>query len=474
MVKAPVDHNLNDAKVEFMSTHAFCDDYLRLYSAHSNVRGIPFIGDGFKEAQRKAIWGVLDRGENADEVTVERLGSLCAASTDYHHGTGSMMGTIIGLAQAFAGSNNVNFLHPEGQFGSRLSHGASAPRYIFTRLHENFRQIFRKEDDVILDQIKVGNLKIEPKYFIPLLPIVLLNGSEGMGTGHATHVFSYSPTDLKNAILKVLDGKSIPKFGLVPFWKGFSGGVRRDKANGQVIVTGKIENVNSTTLKISELPIGFQSDAYERHLFALKDRTKKRNGRVEPDPAIKRFENESCYDEETDSTDFDFTITVPRTTSYLTNDELIKLFKLEMRDTENFTVWGPDGLIKKYDSAEDLLYAFVTWRLERYEDRRQKQMQICRDLVTWLTEVMRFIEYYLQNTELFKVTEDEALFKLLADQKFTQVDRLLSMAIRSLTKDKIDDLRKKLEAEQDRLKKLEVDVPIEMYRRELKELKFTF
>lgn len=459
--KPTVDYNLNNAKVDLMTAEAFCNDYLRLYSAHSNVRGIPFIGDGFKEAQRKAIWGVLDRGENAEEITVERLSASCAACTDYHHGIGSMQGTIVKLAQTFAGSNNVNFLHPEGQFGSRLSHDASAPRYISTKLNSNFRQIFRKEDDLILDRIKVGDMKIEPKYFIPVLPSILLNGAEGMGTGHATRIFCYSPTDLKNAILKVLDGKTLPRFGLIPYWKGFRGTVTRE--NGQVVVTGKIESENSTTLKITELPIGVESDTYEKQLFKLKDQD-----------VIKRFDNASSYDDETDCTDFDFTVIVPRTTSYQSEEELIKLFKLRSRDTENLTVWGPDGTIVKYENPESLLEDFIKWRIERYEDRRQEQIRLCKEAIAWYTEVMKFITFYLANTKVFRDTEDDELNAILVKEGFTQIERLLSMAIRSLTKNKIDELKKKLDLEIEKLQSLEKDIPIEMYRRELKELKFNF
>lgn len=455
--KTETDFNLNDAKVDQLAISEFDNRFLKLYSGHSNVRGIPFIGDGFKEAQRKALWGVLERGEHAEEITVERLGAHCAAVTDYHHGIGSMQGTIVGLAQDFAGSNNLSLLHPEGQFGSRLSHSASAPRYIYTRLHENFRQLFKKDDDVILDRKLVGDIKIEPKYFIPILPIVLLNGAEGMGTGHATHIFSYSPSDLKKAILAILDGKQLKDFSMVPYWNGFRGTISRDKTNGQVLVTGAYKVENTTTIRITELPIGVQSDQYEKYLFKLIDKD-----------LVKRFDNQS------DDDGFDISIIVPRTTSYQEKEELIKLFKLEARDTENLTVWGPKGEIVKYDSAEKLLVDFVAWRLERYEERRQKHIAICKEAIAWLSEMMRFILYYLKHSDTFRKLEDVELFNVLTEQKFTQIDRLLALPIRSLTKNKIDELQRKLDAEKEKLKGLQSDTADEMYRRELKELKFTF
>lgn len=448
------DYGLNAAKLTEFSVEEFFDDSLRLYSAQSNVRGIPFIGDGFKEAQRKAMWGMLSRGENASFDTVERVSSYCAAETDYHHGVGSMQGTLVGLAQDFAGSNNVNFLVPKGQFGSRRSHGASAPRYIKTTLHSNFRAIFRKEDDVILERKTVGDLKIEPKYFIPLLPTVLLNGAEGMGTGHSTHIFCYSVADIKNAVLQVLDGKVLTPGALVPSWNGFTGKVERDKETGQVTVTGDYRIENTTTIVVHELPAGVQSDAYEAHLWKLQDKG-----------AIRSFKNAS------DDTGFDFIITVPRATQYLSRDELLKLLKLESRDTENYTVWGPDGKIKKYKNAEELLVEFVIWRLERYEERRQKHIEITKTQIEWLNELIRFIAFYLENVQKFRDIPKSEMIKMLVEAKFENYDKLLGMPIWSLTRDRIAEKNLELENEKTKLAKLEADNANDMYARELKELK---
>jgi DNA topoisomerase-2 len=451
---APVNFGINSAKIEFTAASDFFNGYLKLYSAHSNVRGIPFIGDGFKEAQRKAMWGMLSRGEHAGLISVERVSAHCAAETDYHHGIGSMQGTLIGLAQDFAGSNNVNLLEPEGKFGSRMAHSAAAPRYIETKLHENFRHLFKREDDDILVRKVAGEFKIEPKYFIPVLPIVLLNGANGMGTGHATNIFAYSVSDLKKAILKLLDGKNLQDHDLVPSWNGFTGKVERDKLNGQVKVTGDLTVVSTTEIKVHELPVGIQSDKYEEILFALEDKE-----------IIKSFKNAS------DDTGFDFIVKVPRTTSYLTHPELIKMFKLESRDTENLTVWNPEGKIQKYESVEKLLADFVQWRLKHYEMRRQKHIELTTAQISWLEEVIRFIDFYLDNTGKFRNAKKEESLKLLVDEKFTQGDRLLSMQIWSLTKDRIEDLKLKLQTERDKLAKLQADTAELMYRREIKELK---
>ena len=449
-----LDFGVNNAKIIEIFTHDFFDGSLRLYSAHSNVRGIPFIGDGFKEAQRKAMWGMLDRGENAALISVERVSAHCAAVTDYHHGIGSMQGTLAGLAQNFAGSNNVNFLVPEGQFGSRRSHEVAAARYIETKLHENFRKIFLKADDIILEQRRSGDLKLEPKYFIPLLPVILLNGAEGMGTGHSTHIFSYGVDDIKKAVIKLLDGKKLEDHTLVPSWNDFTGKVVRDKVSGQVTVTGEVKVMTTSEVRVVELPVGIQSDKYEDILNKLEDQGK-----------IKSYKNAS------DDTGFEFIIKVPRVTTCLEHDELIKMLKLESRDTENLTVWNPNGEIQKYESVEKLLADFVTWRLERYEDRRREQIRISEEQIVWLEELIRFINFYIKNAKQFRDTGKKDLVELLKNNNFTQPERLLSMAIWNLTKDNIDELTKKLEDERKKLETLKEDSAEKMYRRELNALK---
>lgn len=437
-----------------VSVQNFFNDNFKLYSAHSNVRGLPFIGDGFKQAHRKAMWGMISRGENAPKDTVERIASKAASDTDYHHGVGSLEGTIVGLAQDFAGSNNMNLLSPEGQFGSRLDKKPSASRYIKTQLHENFRKLFKKEDDAIMEWNYSNGVKIEPKYFIPILPTVLINGAEGMGTGHATLIFSYNPNDLKEAALQILSGKKLKKYGLTPFFRGFTGEVLRNPDTGQVTTRGKLSVVNTTNIKITELPVGMESDPYEAHLFKLQDA---------------KFINDFdfVYEE-----GYDISVKVPRTTTDLNEEELYKRFKLERKDTENFTMWGADGFIKKFETAEEVLEEFVTWRLKQYAKRLAAQVEQTSADIEWSSMKIRFINFYLKNTKLFKDTGKKELIALLLENDFPEYDRLLAMNLWNLTRDRIAELQKELDELKAKLIELKSETPENIYKRELKEFSY--
>jgi DNA topoisomerase-2 len=106
--------------------------------------------------------------------------------------------TIVNMAQDFVGSNNVNLLMPIGMFGTRALGGkeAASPRYIFTNLNEQARLLYPEEDLPLMSYIVEEGLRIEPDHYVPILPMVLVNGAEGIGTGWSTTIPQYSPLDL--------------------------------------------------------------------------------------------------------------------------------------------------------------------------------------------------------------------------------------------------------------------------------------
>jgi DNA topoisomerase-2 len=438
------------------SASEFIDTKLRLYSAHSNVRGIPFIGDGFKESHRKAAWGMLSRGENADKDTVERISAAAASVTDYKHGVGSLEGTIVGMAQSFAGSNNIPLFEAHGQFGNRLNKKPSASRYIKTKLSPMFRQLFKKEDDLIFERKISDGMAVEPKYFTPILPLVLVNGAEGMGTGHACYIMSYNPEQIRTSILKLLDGKVIKPNTLTPWWAGFNGAVSRDAETGQVIIEGKyeIKQGRSIILTVTELPVGAQSDGYKAHLEKLEDR-----GII------------SDYDNLSDKNGFEFVIRIPRATLEKSDEEIKKLFKLVSRESENLTVWNGDGVLTRYENVEALLNDFVVWRVERYEDRRLAMINKIEADMGWAGLKIRFIRHYLSNYKFFRDTPNKELQAKLVQDGFERHDELLSMPMRNLTHDKIAELEKDLDDLKMELAVLQKSNAIDMYKTELKALK---
>lgn len=409
---------------------------VREFSIYNNKRMIPSIVDGFKPSQRKVIYGTLKKSPSIDHekgIKVAQLANFIAEVTDYAHGEGSLSGAMVGMAQTFPGSNNINYLKPIGQFGTRLSPIAGADRYIYTDLMPIFRKIFPKEDDLILVNEEEDGEQIEPQFYLPILPNVLINGADGMATGHACYILQYNPNDLKKYILNILKQRK-QNVKLIPWFKGYTGDVVRSDETGQVTITGKFEKVNSTTIKITELPIGIWEDDYKSYLLDLEEKG-----------TIKSFKSDSS------ESAWSWTITVSRDIGYRDDEQLYKLFKLTTKATENFTVWLPNGKLKNFANAEALCDYFVDFRLTKYEERRLAKIAQFTSELTELNERLRFVKYYIANADKVAKKTKAELNSILESEGFTIIDRLLEIKIYNLTKDQIDKLMAEIESTQKEL-----------------------
>lgn len=372
--------------------------------------------------------------------------------SQYHHG--SLEGTIVNMAQNFPGSNNVPLLEDIGQFGSRINPSAAATRYIFTKLSDAFRQIFLKEDDGILVHLEDDGIEIEPEYYLPIIPVILLNGSDGMGTGFASRILNYNPLHLIDACIQQVKHGKI-KDELVPWYKGFNGKIERNGT--QTIFNGSFTIENTTTMVIRELPIGTFTQKYRDVLNDLEDKG-----------MIKSYIDNSSEDKT------EFIVTCPRETLRASPEELLKTFKLVSRDTENFTVWNENGKLRKFESANELLAWFVDIRLLAYEKRRQHLINIAEKNLARLQERARFIRFYLANTKWFSENKKSDIVSRLLAENFIDVDDLLSIRVYNLTSDQIQDLLDKVHSEEDRIKQLNSVTSNQMYLDDLSACKSYF
>jgi hypothetical protein len=272
-----------DYNVDTMLMSDFIQKELILFSRADNVRSIPSMVDGLKPAQRKVLFACFKRNLKTD-IKVAQLAGYVSEHAAYHHGEAALAGTIVGMAQNFVGSNNINLLVPSGQFGTRLMGGkdAASARYIFTRLQPITRAIFHPDDDALLDYMDDDGQAIEPVHYLPVIPLVLVNGSEGIGTGWSSYAPNYNPRDVIEAVTARVEGRAIPD--MVPWYRGFQGSlVRKD---GSSFTASGCASVNSTgdMLDITELPIKRWTQDYKNTLVEMitgesaKDTDEKKGG----------------------------------------------------------------------------------------------------------------------------------------------------------------------------------------------------
>lgn len=425
---------------------------VRSYSVYANFRAIPHILDGLKPSQRKALYVLIKRSSSIPEtgIKVSQLAAAVAEQSHYHHGEASLEATIVGLAQDYTGSNNINYFVPLGQFGNRLSPTASAGRYIYTKPSPVLRKMFMQSDDLILEHLNEDGDIIEPKFYLPILPNILINGSEGMGTGFATKILTYNPTDLKEAVISVLNKQNVKR--LIPWFKGFTGRVEA-LTEKQYQIFGSFKREGSTTIHVTELPIGVYLDQYKEHLNKLVE-----SGFIKD------------YDSYSTDTKFHFKLTCPKSALQESDESLMSKLKLISKVSENLTVWITDNDVNKlkvFKDANELLEYFVNVRLPFYEKRRLALIAQLTSELEILNEKAKFIEYYLENSLTISKMKKTELYKTLEVNGFKNIDVLLSIKIYNLTLEAIESLNKSIRKTTKEIKSLELTNAKNMYLEDL-------
>ena len=421
-------------------------------------RAIPSVIDGFKPTLRKIIHISNQIWKTGGEKTkkVFQLAGVVADQAYYHHGNASLENAIITMAQKF--KNNAPLLEEDGQFGSLRSPQAGAPRYIGTKLSENFNLIYK--DFELLNYKEEEGEKIEPRFFLPIIPTVLLNGSSGIAVGFASNIMNRDVKDLIDACVKILNNKSVGE--VKPSLNGFTGEFIQDKENNKRwIIRGKFTRANTSTVKISELPPSMTYEKYEELLDKLVD-----------DKSIVSYDD-NCKD------NIDYTIKFTRSDlDKLDDEKLIKLLKLEEASTEIFSTLDENGKLKIFENTSDIIKYFVDFRLTYYHKRKQYLLDKMNRELKILSNRGRFIKAIIDGklkvNNVAKAQIVEGIEALGLDKIDDSYDYLLRMPIYSLTKEMYEKLKEDFKLKKEEIAKLEATDPKDMYLLDLSELKKKF
>lgn len=436
---------------------AFVNSELSHFSQGDLKRSMPSVVDGLKESQRKALCGAFMKGIENVESKVAQLTGYVSDKTQYHHGESSMSGTIVGMAQDFVGSNNINLFLPKGQLGSRVSNGADAasPRYTFVQMNPLTPLIFRKEDTPVLRWNSDDGVATEPVYYYPIIPTLLVNGCRSIATGYSTNIHQYNPEDLVSNVRKRLRGESPDT--LTPFFRGFTGAVESAEKG---FLTRGVYGVDKLLVKISEIPIGTSILSYKQYLDGLVDK-----------------KLISAYEERCTDSVVDFRVTMKEEVSV---GEVVKLLKLtSMLRTTNMHAFDVFGKIKKYEDVSEIEDEHFRKRLEAYVERRNHFMSVLKFEIEVLGEKVRFFEAKISGAiTLEDVAYDDAIealehagFKKLVNSFRGDVcsfDYITSVKMFDVTRERVNELKKNLCKKRMELTKVELSSPQEMWEEDLK------
>ncbi|XP_051156221.1 DNA topoisomerase 2 [Leptopilina boulardi] len=473
----------------------FINVELVLFSNYDNVRSIPNMIDGLKPGQRKVMFTCFKRNDKK-EVKVAQLGASVAERSAYHHGEASLMATIINLAQDFVGTNNINLLQPRGQFGTRLVGGkdAASPRYIFTKLSPLARFIFHKDDDFVLRYEYDDNIKIEPVYYVPVIPMVLVNGADGIGTGWMTKIPNYDPREIISNLRRMMDGDE-PK-PMKPYYKNFLGSIE-PCGEFRYVISGVISVIGPDKIEITELPIGMWTQTYKETVLEPMLHGSDKSPSVITD-----------YKEYNSDESVLFIVTMSREKlQEFERDGLHKAFKLQTTTSiTSMCAFDENQCLQKYDNVLQFMNNFYKVRLEVYHKRKEYLEGALKAEATKISNQCRFIiekcdgslvvenkkkkemiaelvrkKYDSDPVVAWKLTQNrEEVLEEVAEEVEDEIsattiqtenfDYLLGMTLWNLTREKKDDLLRQKDEKLTQLKNLQARTPTCLWKEDLDNL----
>lgn len=416
----------------------FINDEMIHFSTYDCARSIPNMVDGLKISLRKILFAAFKR-KLTSEIKVAQFSGYVSEHSAYHHGEASLNGAIINMAQTFVGSNNINLLEPNGQFGTRLHGGddSASERYIFTLLNKMTRSIFPEADDAVLTYLDDDGTLVEPEYYVPIIPFALMNGISGIGTGFSCNIPSYNPQQIIDSLRAKLKNQEYSE-EFVPYYEGFKGTISKVE-DKKYLVKGKYEKIGTDKIRITELPIGTWTMPYTSFMEGLMDGSNKNGKKI---PASIRDFTPVCTE-----VSVNFEVTFPRgnleeletkcdeTTGINGVEKLLKL-TTSISNT-NMHMFDADRKLHKYGSIDEIINDFYKVRIDVYRKRKSYLIDILEKKLVRLSNKARYIQETLDNIVDLRRKNAQVVTELLTERKFDIIDGdykyLIKMPMDSVT-----------------------------------------
>lgn len=420
------------------------------FSKYDCERSIPNVMDGLKISLRKILFAAFKKGLTK-EIKVAQFSGYVSEHTCYHHGEASLNKAIVGMAQTFVGANNLGLLQPNGQFGTRLSGGKdhASERYIFTQLHPLARVLFPEEDDAVLDYLQDDGVQVEPVYYAPILPMVLINGAKGIGTGYSTDIPNYDPRHVLAYLRHLLRGETelAAQCTFVPHYEGFQGTITALGPH-KYLVRGVYQVVQEDTIRITELPVGTWTQPYKEWLDTLLDGTVDKDGQRTP-ALLKDVRNQSTPEQVWIELQF-AKGALPPLLHESAEHGCTKLEKVlglyTTLSTANMHLFDAEEHLQKYETVQDIVSAYYGPRLRLYARRKEWWLDaLAKQARTWDNK-RRYIEGVLSGEIDLRRKSKAEIAALLEARGFDRQEEqqdyhyLTSMPMDAVSAEKVADL----------------------------------
>ena len=442
-----------DSKAKDISLGEFVNKEMIHFSKYDCDRSIPNLMDGLKVSQRKILYSAFKKNLT-QEIKVAQFSGYVSENSGYHHGEASLNGAIVNMAQDFVGSNNIHLFSPNGQFGTRLQGGkdSASERYIFTKLEKITRTIFPKKDDSILTYLDDDGLLVEPIFYAPILPMILVNGSKGIGTGFSTEIHCYNPKQIVKYLMDTLKKEPVEK-EFIPYYRGFKGTIERETEKR--FLSRGVYTLKKNIVEVTELPIGTWNEDYLIFLDKLVD-----------EGVLKDFTDLS-----TDKVVHMKLVLAKE----LEGDELVKALKLySYLSTSNMNLFNHEEKLVHFNEVHEICDAFLEQRLGYYQKRKDALLKQLTEEILVLHNKHRYIQELLEETLDLRRKTSSQMSELLLSKTYDKQDGsfhyLTKMSMDSVCEENVDHLKKQYMTKQKELEDTAAVTKEQMWIQELQEL----
>ena len=454
------------------------------FARYDTERSIPSMVDGFKIVTRKVMHFAFHKLKGRTKVA--QMGAAAACFAAYHHGEVSICDAVCGLAQEYVGTNNIALLLPEGQFGNRHNKPSvhAATRYIHTRLQPIANKVFRPEDIPLLEHLSDEGVSIEPKYYVPVVPFVLINSASGIGTGYSTSVPPFKPSDIIDASRKMAKNHQADINELVPWFDGFDGTITQSH-NGYTTRGIFALSDDRQTLTITELPVGVWIESYVdfvKQTLMVEDNKKRK---ADTSPGIGPLVREIFNGSSEHKVHLELTLDAAVAAAMFTNDEaIVKICRLASPVCmSNMWLFDEHKQLVKVNDVREIVRHHARLRLALYDSRLQYLIAAKRKEIVVTDEVLRFVTLVVQDTIVIFKRQMQDVVRDLEAHNFVKRENstsaadfshLLRMHISNFTADKITELATKLDRLKAELTTLEATTPQSLWLLELADLESAY
>lgn len=405
------------------------------FGSYDNIRKICAV-DGLKLSQRKIIYAAFKRCYNSWLKT----DTMCAQTqidTNYIHGAANLEIVIDNMVANYVGANNYPLLiGNSGGFGCRISPRPSAGRYTRVHLADIAKKLFLEIDNEILEKQVFEGDEIEPKFFVPIFPVMFLNGASGMSTGFSNEILPRNPVEVIEYIKKKIAGTERPRMQLLPWFKGHLGKVEFNKELNRNESFGVVTRNNTTSYTITELPIGTEYQKYVEFLDKLCD-----NGTI--------VDYDDKCDPKTDKIFFTIKTTREFTKKHEDERKLYDAFHLVKSLPEVLCCIDENNRVKEFNSIQDILDMFISIRLKFYDKRKKYMLETLKNKIAELVSRYTFVSGIVKKTIVVANKKKDDIIKQIDPiEKIIKIDGsyeyLLRMQISKLTVEELAALKQQI------------------------------